>query len=412
MSISPSARTLRKKWSLFGGASAPWFAAALAVAWCGAAGCQAVEADPPPMPEETYYLEPPGYSVEDYITDLEVVWDFAFLPDDRLLFTERPGRIRVASPDGELQPEPWASPENVYHSGGGGMMGLALYPDFEAEPWVYAMYTLDTEDGPENRVVRYRDGGAQGTDKEVILDHLPAANTHNGGRIAFGPEDGMLYVTIGDTGQAGAAQDIHNLRGSILRVTPEGAIPEDNPWPDTPVWATGLRNVHGLAFHPDTGALFAADHGPTGRDQMHIVEGGKNYGWPHVFGAAGHEDYEDPILEWTPAAPPGALAFYDGDLMPELQGDLLFTTLRSSALIRIQFDDADDPHRPTAIERWFAEEDLGDAPYGSPDSAHGRLRAIAVGPDGALYMGTSNIDRNRGHIQDGDDRIVRIAPAE
>jgi glucose/arabinose dehydrogenase len=369
----------------------------------------AVVADSPPLPETRYYMDPPGMVVEDWVTGLEVVWEMRFLPDGRLLVSERAGRIRMVDADGALQPEPWAAPERVFHSGGGGAMGLALHPDFPEEPWVYLMYTEDLGDRPRNRVVRLRDEGTRGTGMEVVLDDLPAANTHNGGRIAFGP-DGMLYVTIGDTGQAEQSQELEDLRGSILRVTPEGGVPEDNPWEGSPVWAHGLRNPQGLAFHPWTGSLLAADHGPESRDQLHRIQGGLNYGWPRVLGAAGVEGFEDPILEWVPAAPPGDLIFYDGELLEELRGDLLLTTLRSEALLRIRFQDPTDPYRPTAKERWFVSEDLGDFPMGQGDSRFGRLRALEVGPDGALYLGTSNRDRGRGNIREGDDRIVRISP--
>lgn len=134
----------------------------------------------------------------------------------------------------------------------------------------------------------------------------------------------MLYLTVGDTGQADRSQEPGDLRGSIVRITPEGGIPADNPWPDNPVWAIGLRNVQGLAFHPGNGQLFAADHGPRHHDQIHIIKSGKNYGWPIFVGAAGMDEYEDPILEWVPAVPPGDLTFYYAGLMPDMQGDIFF----------------------------------------------------------------------------------------
>lgn len=144
---------------------------------------------------------------------------------------------------------------------------------------------------------------------------------------------------------------------------------------------------------------------------MNIIEGGMNYGWPNVLGAPGFEEYVDPLLEWRPSAPPGGLTFYDGNLFSDMQNDLLFTTLRSEALIRIRFEDPDDPHKPTSIERWFVSDDFGTTSFGDADSRFGRLRAITVGPDGAIYMGTSNRDRGRGNIREGDDRIIRITPA-
>jgi len=378
-----------------------------------------VVGDLPPMPQEGFIMDPPGIQVEDFATGLEAMWDILFLPDGRALLSERPGRIRLVTPEGELRDAPWVAPDNVFHGGGGGMMGLALHPDYPDEPWIYAMYTAFVDGGPVNRVSRFRDAGTRGADEEVILDYLPAANTHNGGRIVFGA-DGMLYVAIGDTGQRAQAQNVRDLRGSVLRVTPEGEISADNPWPDTPVWAKGLRNVHGLAVHPSTGELFAADHGPSGEwreplvahmDEINVLRSGGNYGWPAAVGAPGLAEFEDPIVAWEVAVPPGDLDFYSGELFPEFEGDLFMASLRTEALVRIRFQDPDDPHRPTHIERWFTDRDLGEAPMGEGPSHYGRLRALRVGPDGAIYVGTTNIDRDRGLVREGDDRVIRIIPA-
>lgn len=379
-----------------------------------------VVGDPPPMPEETFHMHPEGYAVEEFATGLEAVWDIVFLPDGAALISERPGRIRYVDPEGNLQEQPWAAPEIVTgDENGGGMMGLAVHPDFPRQPYVYAMYSGHVLAGRANRVVRFRHSDNVGVDEEVIVDLLPAGNTHFGGRIDFGPE-GMLYVTQGDTGQRSSAQTIRDMRGSIMRFTPEGEIPSDNPFPNSPVWASGMRNTAGLAWHPETGALFAADHGPSGewrdpligaRDEINIIVEGGNYGWPAAVGAPGLEAYEDPILMWQDAPlPPGDLVFYDGDLMPELKGDLFLATLRTETLMRIRFDDSDDPHEPTGLERWFTDRDLGDTTLGEGPSRFGRLRAVAVGPDGAIYFGTTNRDRGRGTIRGSDDRVLRIVP--
>lgn len=379
-----------------------------------------VVGDLPPMPQEEFIMDPPGIQVEDFATGLEAMWDILFLPDGRVLLSERPGRIRLVTAEGELRDEPWAAPDHVFHGGGGGMMGLALHPDYPDAPWIYAMYSVFVDGGPVNRVSRFLDGEDRAGAEEVVLDRLPAANTHNGGRIAFGA-DGMLYVSIGDTGQRAQAQNVRDLRGSVLRVTPLGEIPEDNPWADTPVWAKGLRNVHGLAVHPSTGELFAADHGPSGEwreplvahlDEINVLRSGGNYGWPAAVGAPGLPEFEDPIVAWEVAVPPGDLDFYTGDLFPEFQGDLFMASLRTEALVRIRFQDLNDPHRPTHIERWFTDRDLGEAPMGEGPSRFGRLRAVKVGPDGAIYVGTTNVDRDRGLVREDDDRVIRIVPAD
>jgi quinoprotein glucose dehydrogenase len=365
-------------------------------------------ADPPPKPQEVYFWTPPDIRLEDYVTGLDRVGDLLFLPDGRLLVYENSGQIRVVTADGSLQAEPWAVPRDAF----GELAGLALHPHFSEQPWVYMLAVFRKNGGHVNRVIRFRDGGAHGIDQQVVLDDLPASERYNGGRIAFGP-DGNLYVALGDAGEhARAPQDRADLRGKILRITAEGDVPAGNPWPDSPVWALGFRNPHGLAFHPATALLFSADHGPDGgRDQLDIVQGGKNYGWPLIFGAARIAGFEDPILEWTPAMPPGGMAFYNAGLLPQLKGDLFITTLRAEALLRIQFKDSQNPTRPTAIERWFVSEDLGSVPMGQGRSALGRLRAITVGPDGAIYIGTSNRDTGRGRIRMGDDRVVRLVPS-
>ncbi len=329
-----------------------------------------------------------------------------FTPDGRMLLTERPGRIRVIGADGHLDPTPWAVVDDVRARGEGGLMGIALHPDFPAQPWVYVMYTSN-EHGGVNRVARIREEQGRGGRLEVILDDLPARANHNGGRIRFGP-DGLLYVGAGEVWEKERAQDLDDPAGSVLRIAPDGSIPTENPFAGSPIFSYGHRNVQGIAWHPDTGELFTAEHGPSGEwpgvgghDEINITERGKNYGWPLAVGAPGAQGLEDPLLMWPQGAPTGDLIFYDGDLMPDLRGDLFYSTLRSEALFRIRFQDPVDPHRPTAIERWFI------TPEGR--SVYGRLRGMVVGPDGALYIGTSN--QSRGTPRAGDDRILRVAPS-
>ncbi len=362
----------------------------------------------PSAPLEAYLPVPPGVSVESWQTGLEGVWTLQFAPDGRLFLTEKFGRIRTVSPAGRLDPVPWATLEVMREGGEGGLMGLALHPRFPAEPSVYVMYTGYGAHGPVNRVVRYREVNGRGATAETISDNLPAALNHNGGRLTFGP-DGMLYVSAGDAYHPMLAQDRSSPAGKILRVTPDGKSPPDNPWPCNPVWAFGLRNPNGLAFQPGSGALFAGDHGPTSewgpppirdRDELNLIKKGANYGWPLVVAAAGQPGLEDPLLSWIPSTPPGALLFYDADLLPHLKGDLFYSSLAGQALLRIRFQDAARPARITAIERWFNTEPRGLATYG-------RLGGMTVGPDGAIYLGTSNRD-GRGAPRSGDDRILRI----
>jgi quinoprotein glucose dehydrogenase len=331
------------------------------------------------------------------------------LPDGRALVSERPGRVRLIS-DGQLAPEPYAVFEttrgasgvgdfflNLFARGEGGLMGLAVHPDFPKAPYIYAMYTWRGQSGVRNRIVRLRDHGDYGTFDKIILGGVPGALFHNGGRIAFGP-DGMLYATTGEIFERRMAQDLKALGGKILRIDPEGNIPADNPFPGSPVWSYGHRNPQGLAWHPETGQLFQSEHGPSGEvgfgahDEINIIEKGRNYGWPLIVGAPRKAPYADPIVMWPEnSVPPTGIAFQ--------QGDLYIATLRSEALIRLKLSRSGRRFSVTAIERLFAEnEDNG---------VRGRLRDAVSGPDGALYVLTSNRD-GRGSPRPGDDKILRL----
>ena len=247
----------------------------------------------------------------------DATWPVALAaaPDGRLFYAELlTGNIRIVK-DGQVLPKPFATLENVSNFRESGFMGLALHPDFATTPYVYAMYVVDnpsTGIPSGQRVVRFRDVDDIGQEYTVILDNLPALTIsfHNGGRIAFGP-DGMLYVSIGDTGEGELAQDPKRLEGSILRYNPDGSIPSDNPIPGSPVYAIGLRNVFGLAFQPETGFLYATDNGPGGFDEVNKIEAGYNYGWPDHMGNESPEGYKDPVAvygNWpeTPIGPTGA----------------------------------------------------------------------------------------------------------
>ena len=236
---------------------------------------------------------------EGKVTDAAWPVALAAAPDGRLFFAELlTGNIRIIK-DGQVLPKPFATLENVSNFRESGLLGLALHPDFATTPYVYAMYVVDnpsTGIPSGQRVVRFRDVDDIGRDYTVILDNLPALTItfHNGGRIAFGP-DGMLYVSIGDTGEKELAQDPKRLEGSILRYNPDGSIPRDNPIPGSPVYAIGLRNVFGFAFQPNTGFLYATDNGPGGFDEVNRVEAGHNYGWPRHMGVRHAEGISDPI---------------------------------------------------------------------------------------------------------------------
>ena len=373
-----------------------------------AAQAPAVLADPVrgprPQPfDDVAVASPGGIAARTWVTGLEAPWSLVFLPDGRALVSERPGRIRLVE-DGRLADEPVARVA-ARQGGEGGLMGLALHPRFPDAPFLYAMHTHAEGGEVGNRVIRLRlsaDGAepVRAAFDRVVVAGVPGARFHNGGRIAFGP-DGMLYVATGEIFDAPRAQVMADLGGKILRVTPDGDVPADNPTPGSPVWSFGHRNVQGLAFHPESGDLFASEHGPSGEfglralDEVNLVRRGGNHGWPLAVGAPGIDRFVDPILAWPDTAtPPAGIAFW--------RGDLYVATLRSQALLRVVLErQGDDGWKAARVERWFAE---------GAALPLGRLRDAVAGPDGALYVLTNNRD-GRGRPREGDDRILRIEAA-
>jgi glucose/arabinose dehydrogenase len=326
---------------------------------------------------------------------LDIPWELIFLSENKALVTERDGQIRLIEND-TLQEKPYKIIEQVAHIGEGGLMGMAKHPNYPEQKYLYVMHTYQEDNNIFNRVTRYYDTDTTIEFDKVIVDRIPGSRVHNGGRIAFGP-DGMLYITTGDTWQSEIAQDINNLGGKILRLTPEGEIPNDNPFDDSPVYSLGHRNPQGIAWHPETGNLFSSEHGPSGefglrdKDIINIIVKGGNYGWPLVLGDANIEPYIDPIIMWPVATPPSGITFWNNRLF--------VATLRSQALIRIDFSLSDDRYEVTSIDRLFAKD--------WHSGTFGRLRNAVVGPDNALYVLSNNLD-GRGSPQEGDDKILRI----
>jgi glucose/arabinose dehydrogenase len=339
---------------------------------------------------------------ETLIRGLDTPWAIDFAPDGRIFISERPGRIRVAK-DGQLLEAPWMQLPVVEVSESG-LLGLALDPQFSQNHYVYAAYTYRTGDGRlANRLVRLRDApaagpGGQGTLDMILLESVPANNNHDGGRVRFGP-DGKLYWTMGDAQNGQLAQDPALLNGKILRLNPDGSIPPDNPSPGSPGYSYGHRNPQGLAWQPGTGRLYATEHGPTGDqgrpcclDEVNLIEPGRNYGWPVVAGDQTREGMESPLLHsgtngtWAPG---GATFVTHGPWTDSL----LFTGLRGQALYRLTLD-PDVPRRVLNLETLFQGQ-------------FGRLRDVVEGPEGALYLLTSNRD-GRGRPGPEDDRVIRL----
>ena len=335
--------------------------------------------------------------VDTFVTGLEVPWSLVFTSPTRLLVTERPGRLRVIE-NGVLQIKPLAVLPDVEASGESGLMGMAIAPDYERSKLLYLAYAYDTPKGPKVRIARYRDAGDALMDRTVILEGLPAAQYHAGCRLRFGP-DGKLYVTTGDATTREIAQDLKNLGGKTLRLNPDGSIPADNPFPGSPIFSYGHRNSQGLDWDPRSGLQFQTEHGPSGfdgpggGDEVNIVEAGKNYGWPLVHHRETKEGTVPPLLEYTPAVAPSGASFSRGNLLPSFKGDFFFATLRGERLIRVRLDPA-YPRKVAETEELFT-------------GVYGRLRDVVSGPDGALYVATSNRD-GRGKPAPGDDRILRV----
>ncbi|MBI5233728.1 MAG: PQQ-dependent sugar dehydrogenase [Deltaproteobacteria bacterium] len=351
----------------------------------------------PREPADVLLPDGDNVKVETWVENLQIPWSLVFLKDGRALVSERPGTIRMIR-NGVLQVKPYSNLA-VAHTGEAGLMGLAVHPDFPQMPFIYAMHTYEKDGNLYNKVIRLRDNGDTGAFDRTIIDDIPGGRFHDGGRIGFGP-DRMLYITTGETFKSELAQNLKSSGGKILRITPDGAVPQDNPFKGSPVYSYGHRNPQGIAWHPVKNTLFASEHGPSGEflkfgnDEINIIVKGGNYGWPEVTGAPGKKPYIDPLIVWKQTTPPSGITFYKGNLLPHLKGDLFAATLKSKALIRIRLD----INAATVIrtERWF-------------EGKFGRLRDVVEGPDGALYFLTNNRD-GRGDPMPGDDKIYRTIP--
>jgi glucose/arabinose dehydrogenase len=305
---------------------------------------------------------------------LDAPWSITFLSDGTPLVSERDSD-RILELDGSGEAREVGVVEGVTGSGEGGLLGLAV----DEDDHLYAYST----GGGGNRIQRFDLTGEQGSlslgEPEIVLDGIPAASYHDGGRIASGP-DGMLYATAGDAGGRSDAQDPESLSGKILRMSPDGTVPGDNPFPDSLVYSLGHRNPQGIAWASD-GTMFATEFGQDTWDELNIIEPGNNYGWPDVEGIAGNGDYTDPEQQWSPddASPSGMGIIDDVLYLANLRGQVLRTV------------DAGDP------------SDFADLVAGE----YGRLRDAVAAPDGSLWILTNNTD-GRGTPGDGDDRIIRI----
>jgi glucose/arabinose dehydrogenase len=325
-------------------------------------------------------------------------WGLAVLPDGRMLVTERPGRLRLVGRDGALS-APLAGVPAVLAQGQGGLLDVALDPDFATNRLVYVSFAEPGDGGASTAVARGTLGEAGLTDVKVIFRQLPkvSGGNHFGSRLAFA-RDGTLFVTTGERFKFDPAQDLGSHLGKIIRIRPDGAVPPDNPFvgragarPE--IWSYGHRNIQGAAIHPDTGTLWIHEMGPRGGDELNIPHAGRNHGWPLVSWGTHYDgrpiplpptrpDLSDAIRQWTPVIAPSGMTFYTSDRIRGWRGNLLIGGLVSRGIVRLTLDG----------ERVTAEERI---PLGA------RIRNVTQGPDGEVLALT---DEN-------DGKILRLTPA-
>ena len=368
-------------------------AAAFAVV---AAGCAA-----PIAAAERFSTERAALKVEPVAGGLVHPWGLAFLPDGDMLVTERAGRLRIVSPEGEIS-EPISGLPEIWSRGQGGLLDVVLGPDYADTGRIYFSYSEPGKGGASTAVARaVLDRGERALGElEVIFRQQPksAGGRHFGSRLVFA-RDGTLLITIGDRGERDRVQNFTINRGQVIRINPDGSIPDDNPFvgidgrlPE--VWSYGHRNPQGAALHPETGQLWLHEHAAQGGDEVNVPEAGKNYGWPVIhygvdygggqFGEGTHKSgMEQPIYYWDPSIAPSGMTFYTHDRMPAWQGDIFLGALKYRMLVRLDVENGEIVHE---------ERMLGDLRQ--------RIRAVDQGPDGNLYLLTD--------ARDG--QILRVSP--
>jgi len=349
---------------------------------------------------ERYQSQAGPISVVTVVEGLEQPWGLAFLPDGRMLVTEKEGRLRLAGTDGTLS-EPLAGVPEVYDNGQGGLLDVALDPDFAANQLVYFSFAEPGGEGGGTAVARGKLGAGRLDHVEVIWRQQPKLDSghHFGSRLVF-LRDGTLIVTLGDRNQRQYIPDMKAQIGKLVRINRDGSIPKDNPFvgnadysPD--IYSLGHRNVQGATLHPDTGALWTVEHGARGGDEINIPQPGKNYGWPVIsYGreysgerigeSTSKPGLEQPVYYWDPSIAPSGMTFYTGDKFPAWKGSLFVGALKFQLLARLEVDG----NRIVKEERLL--EGMGD-----------RIRDVVQGPDGYLYLLTD----------EDDGRILRLEPA-
>lgn len=354
----------------------------------------------PPLFAQTFPSESGSIRVVTVAQGLEHPWGLVFLPDGRMLVSERPGRLRLVDADGRVSP-PLKGVPAVFARGQGGLLDIALDPRFVDNCLIYFSFAEPGEGGAGTAVGRARltESGLQ--DVRVIFRQKPKVNggNHFGSRLVFTP-DGLLFVTLGERYQMARAQNINEHLGKVVRINSDGSVPSDNPFVGRPpalpeIWSLGHRNIQGATLHPRTKQLWIVDHGAQGGDEINIVEAGKNYGWPIItYGrdysgekigeGTAKAGLEQPVYYWDPSIAPSGMAFYTGREFPHWQGDLFVGSLKFGRLVRLRMDGTRVVHEERLL-----------------DGLDERIRHVVVGPDQFLYLLTDS----------PEGRILRIEPA-
>ena len=303
--------------------------------------------------------------------------------DDRIFVTEKDGLIRVIQ-NNILLESPLAAlrPADVFD---GGLLGIALHPNFSNNHYMYVFLTYDEDGNLWNKILRITESGNKLQNAETIFDKIPGSSFTNGGFIKFGPDE-KLYIGTGTVSDAShLPQDLNSLSGKILRLNDDGTIPNDNPFTDSPIYSLGHRNPQGMTWDDD-GNLFVAEFGPEKNDEINLIQSGKNYGWPE-HQCSSDENFENAILCYDPSIEPGGILFYSGDIL-DFESPFIMTSMRAANLYQLDFEE-------------------GLSSQKSILSGVGRIRDVVQGPDGSLYVITSNTD-GKGFPDSTDDKLLRI----
>jgi glucose/arabinose dehydrogenase len=325
--------------------------------------------------------------------NLNYPWEILWGPDNKLWITERGGKISRVDPATGTVTSLFTISE-VVSQGEGGLLGMVLHPDFTTTPEVFVAYNYLKSGDYTKKIVKFTYNGTTLTNPQVLLDNIPASSIHNGTRLAISP-DKKLYITSGDASVSTRAQDKTSSAGKVQRINLDGSIPADNPIPGSPLWSYGHRNAQGLVFVNDR--LYSSEHGSGTDDEINIIQKGRNFGWPNVEGFCNTSTEStfcttnsvvEPIFAWSPTIAPSGIDYYNNDAIPQWKNSLLLAVLKDSELLQIKLNTAGDK---VEVVNTFYKND------------YGRMRDVAISPDGKVYIITSN---------GGNDKIIEVSKGQ